>query len=68
MTEQDRRPAAPARRGRIARLTGRPATDYSPLLEPLMRTVRQSTSHAEQQRIIRAFEVAERAHEGQMRR
>ena len=41
MTEQDRHPAAPARRGRIARLTGRRATEYSPLLEPLMRTVRQ---------------------------
>ena len=68
MTEQDRHPAAPARRGRIARLTGRRATEYSPLLEPLMRTVRQRTTHAEQERIVRAFEVAERAHEGQMRR
>ena len=68
MTEQDRRPAAPPRRGRIARLTGRRATEYSPLLEPLMRTVRQSATHAEQEDIVRAFEVAERAHRGQMRR
>ncbi|TFI50168.1 bifunctional (p)ppGpp synthetase/guanosine-3',5'-bis(diphosphate) 3'-pyrophosphohydrolase, partial [Micrococcus endophyticus] len=43
-------------------------TEYSPLLEPLMRTVRQRATKAELADLIRAFEVARAAHEGQMRR
>ncbi len=62
------RVAAVRPRGRIARLTGRHATEYSPLLEPLMRTVRQRATKAELADLIRAFEVARAAHEGQMRR
>ena len=73
MSEQDPTPAparpAPVRpRSRIARLTGRHATEYSPLLEPLMRTVRQRATKTELADIVRAFEVARAAHEGQMRR
>ncbi|MDY6055485.1 bifunctional (p)ppGpp synthetase/guanosine-3',5'-bis(diphosphate) 3'-pyrophosphohydrolase [Micrococcus sp.] len=69
MSDQDQRPsAAPARRGRMARLTGRRATEYSPLLEPLMRTVRQRATSAELKELVRAFEVADRAHSGQTRR
>ncbi|WP_413466368.1 RelA/SpoT family protein [Micrococcus sp. M4NT] len=61
-------PAAARPRGRMARLTGRHATEYSPLLEPLMRTVRQRATRAELMEIVRAFEVAQRCHAGQMRR
>lgn len=67
-THAPARVAAVRPRGRIARLTGRHATEYSPLLEPLMRTVRQRATKAELADLIRAFEVARAAHEGQMRR
>ncbi|WP_188666578.1 RelA/SpoT family protein [Tersicoccus solisilvae] len=56
-------------RSRIARLTGRgtpPA--YSPILEPLMRTVRSNNPREDLDLIQRAFVVAERAHRGQKRK
>ena len=63
MSEQDPTPAparpAPVRpRSRIARLTGRHATEYSPLLEPLMRTVRQRATKTELADIDSAIAVA----------
>ncbi|MDO5633613.1 MAG: bifunctional (p)ppGpp synthetase/guanosine-3',5'-bis(diphosphate) 3'-pyrophosphohydrolase [Micrococcus sp.] len=58
----------PRPRSRIARLTGRHATEYSPILEPLMRTLRTTSPKAELSTIVRAFDVADRAHAGQMRR
>ncbi|MFN8077332.1 MAG: bifunctional (p)ppGpp synthetase/guanosine-3',5'-bis(diphosphate) 3'-pyrophosphohydrolase [Kineosporiaceae bacterium] len=53
---------------RIARLgTGRTATT-SPLLEPLLRTLRTTHPKADLGIVERAFEVASRAHSGQKRR
>ena len=64
-----RRPEkSPRPRGRMARLTGRHATEYSPILEPLMRTLRTRSPRTDFKEVIRAYTVAERCHEGQMRR
>ena len=63
---------APGRRGRtrarIARLTGRGSSGYSPVLEPLLRTVRANNPKEDLDLIQRAYLVAERSHEGQVRK
>jgi guanosine-3',5'-bis(diphosphate) 3'-pyrophosphohydrolase len=63
---------APGRRGRtrarIARLTGRGSSGYSPVLEPLLRTVRANNPKEDLDLIQRAYLVAERSHEGQTRK
>ncbi|MHA7264137.1 RelA/SpoT family protein [Arthrobacter sp. TMN-37] len=65
-------PTPPGRRGRtrarIARLTGRGSSGYSPVLEPLLRTVRANNPKEDLDLIQRAYLVAERSHEGQMRK
>lgn len=62
----------PGRRGRtrarIARLTGRGSSGYSPVLEPLLRTVRAINPKEDLDLIQRAYLVAERSHEGQKRK
>ncbi|MFC7402234.1 RelA/SpoT family protein [Citricoccus sp. GCM10030269] len=58
-------------RSRLARLTGRVANDYSPILEPLVRTLKvrePKDAREDLDLIIRAFDVAERAHSGQKRK
>ncbi|KRF06384.1 GTP pyrophosphokinase [Arthrobacter sp. Soil782] len=55
-------------RARLARLAGRGTTDYSPVLEPLLRTVRANNPKEDLEFIKRAYEVAERSHEGQKRK
>ncbi|WP_298252671.1 bifunctional (p)ppGpp synthetase/guanosine-3',5'-bis(diphosphate) 3'-pyrophosphohydrolase [uncultured Arthrobacter sp.] len=64
--------APPGRRGRtrarIARLTGRGSSGYSPVLEPLLRTVRAINPKEDLDLIQRAYLVAERSHEGQKRK
>jgi GTP pyrophosphokinase len=66
------RPTFPGRRertrSRLARLTGRGATTYSPILEPLLRTVRANNPKEDFDLIQRAFDVAERSHRGQKRK
>ncbi|GAB3522509.1 GTP pyrophosphokinase [Arthrobacter monumenti] len=66
------RPTFPGRRertrARIARLTGRGPSGYSPILEPLLRTVRANNPKEDFDLIQRAFVVAERSHEGQKRK
>ncbi|MFI5085599.1 MAG: RelA/SpoT family protein [Actinomycetales bacterium] len=66
------RPTFPGRRertrARLARLTGRGSAGYSPILEPLLRTVRANNPKEDFELIQRAFEVAERSHEGQKRK
>jgi GTP pyrophosphokinase len=52
----------------LARLTGRGATTYSPILEPLLRTVRANNPKEDFDLIQRAFDVAERSHRGQKRK
>ncbi len=62
-------PAAPApsrMRARLARF-GTPRPPANLLLEPLLQTVRRTHPKADLDIIRRAFEVAERAHEGQTR-
>ncbi|WP_244186241.1 RelA/SpoT family protein [Arthrobacter agilis] len=63
---------APGRRGRtrarIARLTGRGSSGYSPVLEPLLRTVRANNPREDLDLIQRAYLVAERSHDGQTRK
>ncbi|HYH76538.1 MAG TPA: bifunctional (p)ppGpp synthetase/guanosine-3',5'-bis(diphosphate) 3'-pyrophosphohydrolase, partial [Arthrobacter sp.] len=58
------RPTFPGRRertrSRLARLTGRGAATYSPILEPLLRTVRANNPKEDFDLIQRAFDVAER--------
>jgi len=49
-------------------LTGRGAASYSPILEPLLRTVRANNPKEDFDLIQRAFEVAERSHRGQKRK
>lgn len=65
-------PSAPGRRertrARLARLAGRGSTGYSPILEPLLRTVRANNPKEDLEFIKRAYEVAERSHEGQKRK
>ncbi|QCB97501.1 bifunctional (p)ppGpp synthetase/guanosine-3',5'-bis(diphosphate) 3'-pyrophosphohydrolase [Arthrobacter sp. PAMC25564] len=55
-------------RSRLARLTGRGAPAYSPILEPLLRTVRANNPKEDFDLIQRAFVVAERCHRGQKRK
>ncbi len=66
------RPTFPGRRertrSRLARLTGRGAPAYSPILEPLLRTVRANNPKEDFDLIQRAFVVAERCHRGQKRK
>ncbi|MCU1572516.1 MAG: relA [Micrococcaceae bacterium] len=66
------RPTFPGRRertrARLARLTGRAGTGYSPILEPLLRTVRANNPKEDFDLIQRAFVVAERSHQGQKRK
>ena len=53
---------------RIARLGSGRGSSTSPLLEPLLRTLRASHPKADLSQVERAFEVAARAHAGQKRR
>ena len=55
-------------RARLARLTAAKAGGIPPVLEPLARTVRASHPKADLRPIVRAYDVAEQAHEGQRRR
>ena len=55
-------------RARLARLAGRGGTAYSPMLEPLLRTVRANNPREDLDLIQRAYLVAERSHEGQKRK
>ncbi|WFP15438.1 RelA/SpoT family protein [Citricoccus muralis] len=56
-------------RGRLARLTGRPVVGgYSPILEPLIRTLKVRHPKSDLDLVIRAFAVAEKYHEGQKRK
>ncbi|MCO1339589.1 bifunctional (p)ppGpp synthetase/guanosine-3',5'-bis(diphosphate) 3'-pyrophosphohydrolase [Kocuria polaris] len=64
--------AGQGRRGRplsrLARLAGRTPTGQPPILEPLLRTVRANSPREDLDLITRAFNVAERQHEGQKRK
>ncbi|MGG5171377.1 RelA/SpoT family protein [Pseudarthrobacter sp. J1738] len=66
------RPTFPGRRertrSRLARLTGRGAVGYSPILEPLLRIVRANNPKEDLEQLQRAFLVAERQHQGQKRK
>ncbi|WP_442951302.1 RelA/SpoT family protein [Paenarthrobacter sp. Z7-10] len=66
------RPTFPGRRertrARLARLTGRGSGGHSPILEPLLRTVRVNNPKEDFDLIQRAFVVAERSHQGQKRK
>ncbi|GAA1338380.1 RelA/SpoT family protein [Arthrobacter roseus] len=53
---------------RLARLTGRGQADYSPILEPLLRTVRVNNPKEDLELIKRAYLVAEQSHQGQKRK
>ena len=55
-------------RARLARLTAAKASGIPPELEPLTRTVRAAHPKADLRVIVRAYDVAERLHEGQRRR
>ena len=55
-------------RARLARLAGRGGTAYSPMLEPLLRTVRANNPREDLDLIQRAYVVAERCHDGQKRK
>jgi guanosine-3',5'-bis(diphosphate) 3'-pyrophosphohydrolase len=55
-------------RARLARLTAAKAGGVPPVLEPLARTIRASHPKVDLRPIVRAYEVAEQAHEGQRRR
>jgi len=63
-------PAAATRgvRGRLARLSTGRNTVASSALEPLLRSLRDNHPKADCQLVVRAYELAERAHEGQKRR
>ena len=67
--EEPTRPIATASRvrARLARFGG-PRTDVNPVLEPLLRSVRATHPKADLSVIERAYDVAERAHDGQMRK
>ncbi len=55
-------------RARLARFTAAKSGGMPPVLEPLSRTVRATHPKADLRPVIRAYEVAEAAHEGQRRR
>jgi guanosine-3',5'-bis(diphosphate) 3'-pyrophosphohydrolase len=62
-------PTGSRMRARINRFgTGRQATAANPVLEPLLRSVQATNPKADTALIARAYDVAERAHEGQLRR
>jgi len=66
-------PSAPASssarvRARLARFGGTRGTTGNPVLEPLLQTVRETHPRADVGIIERAYEVAERAHRGQLRK
>ena len=68
-----RRPSTPASssarvRARLARFGGARATTVNPVLEPLLQTVRATHPRADLAIIERAYEVAETAHRGQLRK
>src|SRR5664280_937198 len=60
-------PTASRVRARFARFGG-PRTDTNPVLEPLLSTVRSAHPKADLSVIERAYAVAEKAHEGQLRK
>ena len=60
-------PTSSRMRARFARLGGQKSSS-SPVLEPLLRTIRATHPKLDATMIERAFEVAERAHEGQQRK
>ena len=69
--DRSARPAAGRRtstRARLARLAGRSSPGYSPMLEPLLRTVRVNNPKEDLDLIQRAYLVAERSHDGQKRK
>ncbi len=55
-------------RARLARLTRSSPGDVLPVLEPLVRTIREAHPKADVKVVQRAYEVAEQVHEGQRRR
>ena len=55
-------------RARLARFGGARATTVNPVLEPLLQTVRATHPRADLAIIERAYEVAETAHRGQLRK
>jgi GTP diphosphokinase / guanosine-3',5'-bis(diphosphate) 3'-diphosphatase len=55
-------------RARLARLTATKPGGVPPVLEPLSRTIRGNHPKADLRPVVRAYEVAEQAHAGQMRR
>ncbi|HET8982675.1 MAG TPA: bifunctional (p)ppGpp synthetase/guanosine-3',5'-bis(diphosphate) 3'-pyrophosphohydrolase [Pedococcus sp.] len=55
-------------RARLARFGGARATTVNPVLEPLLQTVRATHPRADLAIIERAYEVAENAHRGQLRK
>jgi GTP pyrophosphokinase len=55
-------------RARLARFGGARATTVNPVLEPLLQTVRATHPRADLAIIERAYEVAEKAHRGQLRK
>ncbi len=62
-------PAAAARmRARLARLSGGSKSTPPSELEPLLKTLRQNHPKADTRLVVRAYEVAERSHRGQLRR
>src|SRR5512133_2582129 len=54
-------------RARLARLSG-PRQVRTPVLEPLLQTVRLTHPKADLEIVERAYAVAERAHDGQLRK
>ncbi len=61
-------PTSSRMRARLARLGGQRSSSSNPVLEPLLRTIRATHPKLDATMIERAFEVAERAHEGQQRK
>jgi guanosine-3',5'-bis(diphosphate) 3'-pyrophosphohydrolase len=55
-------------RARLARLTATKAGATPPVLEPLTRTIRSNHPKADLRPVLRAYAIAEQAHDGQTRR
>jgi len=53
---------------RLVRFPGRGTTNTSPTLEPLLRTVKSKHPKADLDLLVRAYQVAEKYHEGQKRK
>jgi guanosine-3',5'-bis(diphosphate) 3'-pyrophosphohydrolase len=67
--DPDAHPPAARVRARLARLGGGAKTNAnSPMLEPLLKTLRGNHPKSDARIVQRAFEVAERCHRGQLRR